>query len=401
MGHSSWDRHIRSHTGCNAYTWGQCPEAYSCHVTVTAPPRTIKSEIAHDEQAWGKGFTSSSTLTNLVRTSSSGVCDERHNCGEDSCGDPSLWTPVRSDACDGKESPKSHRRPSSPGLREALHGFDGSSSSKECEKAFRASSPFAQQMLVHKEERDYERQEYDQTYAPCPKLTVHPLDEEKPCGYKEFGATFGSSSNLAQHMQTHGRERRYNCKECGKTFGRSYCLSEHIRTHTGERPYECKECGKAFTTSSNLIIHRRIHSGERPYECKVCGKAFRRSSHLTTHLRTHSGEKPYECKQCGKTFGCSYYLSEHVRTHSGERPYQCKECGKAFRRSSHLTNHLRTHSGEKPYECKQCGKTFSQAAGIAIHRRTHLGEKPYACKKCGTDFRVLSALTTHMQIHSG
>ncbi|XP_075394935.1 uncharacterized protein LOC142435549 [Tenrec ecaudatus] len=385
------DHHIGSHTGCDAYTWARCPEACSGHADVTAPPRTIKRE-----EKWGEDFTCSSALADLARTSSSGACDGRPRCGEDSWGDPSWWTPVRGDACAGKGSPKPHRHPASPVLREAVHGFDESSSSKERERALSSSSSFARQTLVRKDERDREQQEYDRACAPCPELAVG-LFEEQPYGYKEFGATFGSPSALPRHSG----ERRYNCKECGKTFGRSYCLSEHIRTHTGERPYECTECGKAFTTSSNLIIHRRIHSGERPYECQVCGKAFRRSSHLTTHLRTHSGEKPYECEQCGKTFGCSYYLSEHVRTHSGERPFQCKECGKAFRRSSHLTNHLRTHSGEKPYECKQCGKTFSQAAGIAIHRRTHLGERPYACKKCGTAFRVLSALTTHMQIHSG
>ncbi|NWY70756.1 ZN787 protein, partial [Erithacus rubecula] len=52
--------------------------------------------------------------------------------------------------------------------------------------------------------------------------------------------------------------------DCSQTFTRSCHLEQHLQSHLRQKPFECSECGKAFTWSSHLERHRRVHTGEKP-----------------------------------------------------------------------------------------------------------------------------------------
>ncbi|KFV03970.1 Zinc finger protein 358, partial [Pterocles gutturalis] len=45
----------------------------------------------------------------------------------------------------------------------------------------------------------------------------------------------------------------------------------------------CPDCGKTFGTNSNLIQHLQIHVGEQPFTCGHCRKSFSRSYALDRH----------------------------------------------------------------------------------------------------------------------
>ncbi|EIN11840.1 hypothetical protein PUNSTDRAFT_119067 [Punctularia strigosozonata HHB-11173 SS5] len=58
------------------------------------------------------------------------------------------------------------------------------------------------------------------------------------------------------------RGARYDCSYCGKTFNRPSSLKIHINSHTKEKPFQCpvEGCGRAFSVLSNMRRHARVHS---------------------------------------------------------------------------------------------------------------------------------------------
>ena len=72
------------------------------------------------------------------------------------------------------------------------------------------------------------------------------------------------SDILKRHMETHNRERIFNCVQCKKSFGSAGHLNQHKLTHSGEKMQICSECKKLFGRAGTLKTHMLIHSGEKP-----------------------------------------------------------------------------------------------------------------------------------------
>ncbi|KAB1280636.1 Zinc finger protein 672, partial [Camelus dromedarius] len=214
------------------------------------------------------------------------------------------------------------------------------------------------------------------------------------------GKSFGKSSTLTRHVQTHSGEKPFKCPECGKGFLESATLVRHQRTHTGEKPYACGACGRRFSESSTLLRHQRSHQGERPHACGTCGKGFGQRSDLVVHQRIHTGERPFPCPECGRCFSDRSDLTKHRRTHTGEKPYRCEVCGRRFTCVSNLNVHRRNHAGHKPHKCPECGKAFSVGSKLTLHRKTHLGERPAQCAECGKCFSHSRSLSQHQRAHT-
>ena len=78
----------------------------------------------------------------------------------------------------------------------------------------------------------------------------------------------------------------------------SYCVTlrtkrnlvHHLETHTKERKFECFECKKCFKTKNNLRQHMSCH-GPPKYECEVCGNKFSFNQGLLNHVRAIHGLK--------------------------------------------------------------------------------------------------------------
>ena len=76
-------------------------------------------------------------------------------------------------------------------------------------------------------------------------------------------------SQLIHHWENLNRYFKFD-----NDFKSNTGLEKHIQSHTKEKSYQCSLCNKAYTTKVNLEIHQRTHSGERPYPCSQCDKSF-------------------------------------------------------------------------------------------------------------------------------
>ncbi|KAG5326902.1 ZG9 protein, partial [Acromyrmex heyeri] len=111
----------------------------------------------------------------------------------------------------------------------------------------------------------------------------------------------------------------YCCPECNLGFPDKADIAQHIQAHLQERKYQCKECGAMLKRKEHLDQHMRGHSNERPFKCEICQKAFKRNEHLTRHSVIHSGTKDFPCSMCQKAFSRKDHLNKHVQTHFGIR----------------------------------------------------------------------------------
>lgn len=210
----------------------------------------------------------------------------------------------------------------------------------------------------------------------------------------DFGKAFVNQLQSKADSKAHIKENFYEWEESKKVFTQPTDCSALEKCSGGEGR------GKAFTAHSGLTTHVQSHKRQKSYECTECGKVFGKWSGLTEHSRSHTGEKPFKCNQCGKAFSSSSYLTAHLRTHTGEKPYECNECGKCFSSNFSLTLHKRIHTGEKPYECSHCGKAFNNLSAVKKHLMTHTGQKPYGCNHCGKSFTSNSYLSVHKRVHN-
>ncbi|XP_078532572.1 uncharacterized protein LOC144818743 [Lissotriton helveticus] len=195
------------------------------------------------------------------------------------------------------------------------------------------------------------------------------------CNPKERTAvTFYESETdqLNKHctFQQYPLENINQYQETNKGFMSKTCAVRQQKIHKGMKQCQSTEFDKTLIQKENPA-YLETHVKERPFQCTRCKKSFSRKGSLFAHQRTHTGQRPYRCSQCDKGFIYKASLIYHQRTHSGERPYHCTECGKSFNQRSDLVNHQRTHTGERPYQCTECGKTFNQKRNLTTHRKTH------------------------------
>ncbi|XP_061897127.1 zinc finger protein OZF-like isoform X8 [Entelurus aequoreus] len=211
-----------------------------------------------------------------------------------------------------------------------------------------------------------------------------------------------SDSDHASHdnvnMESHTRQKPFNCSVCGKTLSKKYILRIHMKLHTGETPYSCSVCAKGFVRNGDLTRHMRTHTGEKPFSCPVCSERFSKERHMQSHIKTHTGVKPFRCSVCAKGFVVNSRLIVHMQSHTGEKPFSCSNCGKKFSARRSMLSHMRTHTGENLFSCSNCGKKFTERRKLLSHMRTHTGEKPFSCSVCGNRFSHKNSMQRHEMI---
>jgi len=178
---------------------------------------------------------------------------------------------------------------------------------------------------------------------------------------------FNTQERLDAHIKTH---REIPCDQCDKVFTKIGLLNKHKRDfhHINGKTFTCELCGKLFYTSSNLANHKNSH-GERKYVCPWdgCGKSFLLNNILQRHIVVHTGDKNFECDQCGKCFGRQSGLARHMDRHNGVKRAECEVCQKKFFDNGKLKVHMRIHTGERPYNCDVCERSFVQSKDLKQH----------------------------------
>ncbi|XP_057668016.1 zinc finger protein OZF-like [Diorhabda carinulata] len=262
-------------------------------------------------------------------------------------------------------------------------------------------------MNSHTKERPYECEICGEKFRFRSSLSRHNFrhKDKKPHVCHICGRGFIQAPTLTDHIRTHLGQKSCICCVCGKSFITKHALGNHMTLHKiGNNEIDlssnsiCKECNKTFTSPQALKQHMHTHC-DKKFLCSNCGKKFSTKTLLDSHFKIHTGVKPYICPICEKAFSQKNSLAKHSRMHTGEKPIVCIICNKRFSQQSHLTYHMRQHSGERPYNCKFCDKTFNHSGSLKIHTRLHTGEKPYTCNICSKGFYDSSSMKKHKKGH--
>ncbi|XP_026542883.1 zinc finger protein 585B-like isoform X1 [Notechis scutatus] len=311
------------------------------------------------------------------------------------------------------------------------------------------------------------------------------LEEEAgaypPCDDQLPPTVSQEEGQMANEASKHRNTTMHACTKCGYQAEKLSDILKHFRVHNKEKPYRYLDCGNSFGWSSTLMRHQQTHQqtpvpnvviaecdvtlsddeelinflGKKPPGRQEAGlqngpkRSSKRSpsaappssaasrleaSLLPFRSRERNGkgqaiphrekvkknryeglEKKHLCLDCGHR---TYYLSDlmrHKRAHPNGKPYKCPDCEKIFVQPSFLKLHLKTHKpgkkpmkrlkapqGERKYTCSKCGHKTYKLSTHLLHMRAHAGEREtsYICDECGKDFKRSSNLSRHKRIHS-
>jgi len=139
------------------------------------------------------------------------------------------------------------------------------------------------------------------------------------------------------------------CPHCPKLFMRGYNMRVHIdRVHNKSKPWQCQYCTKTFATTSDLKQHLSSHGMGKIHKCEDCGREFTNRDSAILHRKQHNNERTHFCPECSKGFFKASCLQRHMRSHTGEKPYACEFCKRGFSQVTTLKNHKKA--------CKFAGK---------------------------------------------
>eukprot|EP00090_Calanus_glacialis_P009064 TRINITY_DN17402_c1_g1_i1.p1 TRINITY_DN17402_c1_g1~~TRINITY_DN17402_c1_g1_i1.p1 ORF type:complete len:256 (-),score=64.31 TRINITY_DN17402_c1_g1_i1:95-790(-) len=139
------------------------------------------------------------------------------------------------------------------------------------------------------------------------------------------------------------------CPHCPKLFMRGYNMRVHIdRVHNKSKPWQCQYCVKTFATTSDLKQHLSSHGMGKIHKCEDCGREFTNRDSAILHRKQHNNERTHFCTECSKGFFKASCLQRHMRSHTGEKPYSCEFCRRGFSQVTTLKNHKKA--------CKFAGK---------------------------------------------
>jgi len=137
-----------------------------------------------------------------------------------------------------------------------------------------------------------------------------------------------------------GNKPNVACPHCDKKFMRGYNMRVHIdRVHNKNKPWQCQFCEKSFATTSDLKQHMSTHGMGKIHKCADCGRQFNNRDSAILHRKQHNNERTHVCQECGKGFFKASCLSRHMRCHTGEKPFPCEFCGRKFSQITTLKHH--------------------------------------------------------------
>ncbi|CAL8080192.1 unnamed protein product [Orchesella dallaii] len=103
------------------------------------------------------------------------------------------------------------------------------------------------------------------------------------CGFATKSAVWLKKHKITQHDGV----KRHACPHCGKKFRIPFHLKEHINTHTKEKPFQCETCGQAFNQRGALLVHRKkmhLYQSSRTDAADISSNNLKSKSSEATYL---------------------------------------------------------------------------------------------------------------------
>ena len=92
--------------------------------------------------------------------------------------------------------------------------------------------------------------------------------------------------NMRVHIErVHNKNKPWQCQFCEKTFATTSDLKQHLSSHGMGKIHKCEDCGREFSNRDSAILHRKQHNNERTHFCQDCGKGFFKASCLQVNDR--------------------------------------------------------------------------------------------------------------------
>lgn len=282
---------------------------------------------------------------------------------------------------------------------------------------------------------------------------------------------FPTGSDLEKHYYSHTEEERaaadtLSCTDCGEVFLSTTQLKEHLKTHGELRPWGCDTCGATFTQQRSLDKHRQLHCRQQDCRCEICGVQLLTRSGYMAHKRGHKNMetiqvgldeparlghlrkvkveeksddmetfeyykllereisstldspsltpstkkkskksaddklviKIHPCPFCSLTCTSADRLQVHIRRMHKDKAVleQCDICNRRFYGKEYLEKHRRSHANYTDrFPCDQCSKVFRRKWSLETHRKIHTFKKFLQCDICGEEFRFVSEVDKH------
>jgi len=205
------------------------------------------------------------------------------------------------------------------------------------------------------------------------------------CNKENCGKTFKTWSHLSDHYYSHDKSPKpHLCSYCNYTsITRANIRKHEIAVHEDpeRRDFECDKCNKKFKTSSNLVEHLKTHGTEK-FTCQFCAKTFKTSIGFNQHQRSHTGEL-FPCHSCGEKFQSKNSVNRHLKDvhgiyDGGAKYYKCpkKGCFAEFSSEEDYRLHLRSAHQDNGAVliCHLCRKIFPTKQSLKQHfKKLHQG----------------------------
>merc|ERR1712156_699400 len=98
--------------------------------------------------------------------------------------------------------------------------------------------------------------------------------------------------NMRVHIdRVHNKHKPWQCQFCEKTFATTSDLKQHLSSHGMGKIHKCEDCGREFSNRDSAILHRkqhnnvRSHTGEKPFNCEFCSRGFSQVTTLKNHKK--------------------------------------------------------------------------------------------------------------------
>uniref|UniRef100_A0A2K6FEN6 Paternally-expressed gene 3 protein n=1 Tax=Propithecus coquereli TaxID=379532 RepID=A0A2K6FEN6_PROCO len=264
---------------------------------------------------------------------------------------------------------------SAPSLTESPPAIDFAAMAyvcDECGRSFGVISEFVEHQIMHTRENLY-----------------------------EYGESFVHSVAVSEVQRSQAGGKRFECKECGETFGKSAAVAEHRETHARERLADAEdpECEETFMPSPTYAELQKMYGKDKFYACRVCKETFLHSSALIEHQKVHFGDdkdherdRERECERERESFTPSSAFEEFQKMCGKEKVYECKVCGETFLHSSSLREHQKIHARGNPFE--------NNGQPLKRRQKTYGKEKPYDFSDGRDAFMPSSDFSERQKIHS-